>query len=142
MLTDRGKLLLLAAATLWLIGRSFGIDEVSMAALACLVLVALAVLFTRVASARLTSRREVRPTRLWFDEKGSVGLQIRNEGWLPTAMLLLEDETADALAASPRFALDPLAPGQAVQVLYPIQGRQRGLHAVGPARVHLRDPFG
>ncbi|MDQ4130929.1 MAG: DUF58 domain-containing protein, partial [Actinomycetota bacterium] len=142
MLTDRGKLLLLAAATLWLIGRSFGIDEVSMAALACLLLVALAVLFTRLASTRLSSRRQVRPMRLWFDEKGSVDLQIRNEGWLPTALLLLEDETPDALAAPPRFALDPLRPGQAVEVSYSIQGRQRGLHPVGPARVHLRDPFG
>ncbi|MFN2557702.1 MAG: DUF58 domain-containing protein [Nitriliruptorales bacterium] len=142
MLTDRGKLLLLTAGALWLLGRSFGIDEVSMAALACLVLVALAVLFTRLASLRLSSWRHVRPTRLWFDEKGSVDLEIRNEGWLPTALLLLEDETAGALAALPRFVLEPLGPGRAVHMRYSIQGRQRGLHTVGPARMHLRDPFG
>lgn len=141
MLTDRGKLLLVASGGLWLLGRSFGIDEVSMAALACLVLVVLAVLFTRLASTRLSSRRHIRPLRLWFDEKGFVELRIRNEGWLPTALLLLEDETAAALAAPPRFVLDPLRAGEAIQLSYSIQGRQRGLHAVGPARVHLRDPF-
>ncbi|MDP8930200.1 MAG: DUF58 domain-containing protein, partial [Actinomycetota bacterium] len=142
MLTDRGKLLLLAGAALWLIGRSFGIDEVSMAALACLVLVGIGVLFTSLASTRLTSRRRVHPTRLWYDEKGSVDLEIRNEGWLPTPLLLLEDEIAAALAASPRFVLDPLGPGHRIQVSYRIEGRRRGLHRVGPARVHLRDPFG
>lgn len=142
MLTDRGKLLLLAAAALWLLGRSFGIDEVSMAALACLVLVGVGVLFTYLASVRLSSRRRVHPTRLWHEESGRVDLEIRNDGWLPTALLLLEDETAASLAAPPQFVLDPLAPGQGAQVNYQIEGRQRGLHTVGPTRTHLRDPFG
>ncbi|MDQ3932575.1 MAG: DUF58 domain-containing protein, partial [Actinomycetota bacterium] len=142
MLTDRGKLLLLTAAALWLIGRSFGIDEVSMGALACLVLVGVGTLFTYLAAVRLASHRRIHPMRLWYEERASVDLEIRNEGWLSTALLLLEDEIAAPLAAPARFVLDPLAPGQGAHISYEIAGRRRGLHAVGPARVQLRDPFG
>lgn len=141
MLTDRGKLLLVSASALWLFGRSFGIDEVSMGALACLILVALGVLFTYLTSTRLTSRRHVQPTRLWHGDQGYVDLEIHNEGWLPTALLLLEDETPSALAAPSRFVLDQLGPHRGTRVSYRIEGRQRGLYTVGPTRSYLRDPF-
>lgn len=142
MLTDRGRTMALAAAALWLVGRFFGIPEVSMAAVAVLALIVLAVLYTRFASARLTASRRVHPQRLFFDAEGSVRLELRNTGRLPTALLQVEDDAPPLLADATRFLLAPLQPAHGVAVRYRVHGRQRGRYTIGPLVVRLRDPFG
>lgn len=142
LLTDRGKLLLLSAVALYAAGRFFGIDEAVVGALAVVALVALAVVYTRVASSSLASRRHVHPTRLFFDAEGEVDLELRNEGHLPTALLLVRDEAPAAIADGGRFVVDPLPPGATTRVSYPLHGRARGRYTVGPATVRMRDPFG
>lgn len=142
MLTDRGKLLLASAAVLWLVGRSLAIDAALVAAAACVALVGVAVAYTRITSARLSTHRHVHPNRLFFDTAATVDLEIRNDGRLSTALLLVQDTVPAALAGPPRFVVDPLLSGRSVRVRYELQGRQRGQFTVGPATVRLRDPFG
>lgn len=142
MLTTRGKVLGVAAVVLWAVSRAFAIDEVAMAALGCLALVGLAVGYTRVASARLATRRFVRPTRLFHDAEGEVELDVRNEGRLPTATLVVQEEVPAELAESSRFVLQPIQPQRTVRLRYAIHGRKRGRYRVGPLSVRLRDPLG
>ncbi|MDP9023715.1 MAG: DUF58 domain-containing protein, partial [Actinomycetota bacterium] len=141
-MTDRGKLMLVAAAASWVVSRTFAIDELSMAALACIALVVVGVAYTRVASARLSMRRSVRPHRLFHAGQATVTLDVRNDGRLPTAVLIVEDRVPGVLAIPSRFILAPLRPRQVHQVTYDLDGRQRGRYTIGPAVVHLRDPFG
>lgn len=141
-LTDRGKLLLVTAVGLYASGRTLGIDEAIVGAVAIVVLVVLAVAYTRIASAQLAARRHVHPGRLFFDAEATVDLDLRNEGRLPTASLLVEDAVPASLADPPRAVLDPLAPGGQARVAYSLRGRSRGRYDIGPATVRMRDPFG
>lgn len=142
MLTDRGKGLALAAVVLWLVSRTFGVAEVAMAAAAVLVLLAVAVVFTRLASARLEIHRRILPHRLFFDATGSVRIDLRNVGRLPTATLQVDDRVPASITDGGRFILSPLMPGRGVAVHYRLAARQRGRFPIGPLTVSLRDPFG
>ncbi|MFP5309328.1 MAG: DUF58 domain-containing protein [Actinomycetes bacterium] len=142
MLTDRGKGLVATAGVLWLLSRLLGVPALSMAAVAALALVALAVGSTMLASASLTVRRSVQPARLFHDADGRVELRVTNRGRLPTATLQVEDRIPAALADGARFVLSPVRAGGGVTLRYRVHGRQRGRFDVGPLEVRLRDPFG
>lgn len=142
MLTDRGKGLLVAAVVLWAVGRMFGVRELAMAAVAVLVLVVVAVVYTVLASANLTARRSVQPSRLFFGADGAVEVRLRNVGRIPTATLQVHDTVPAALTDSARFVLSPVRAHGQVTLRYRLAGRQRGRFAIGPLEVRLRDPFG
>jgi uncharacterized protein (DUF58 family) len=142
VLTRRGKLALVAVVAMWAAGRTFGIDELAVAAVTAVVLIGLAMLATWVTSGRLTVSRSVRPVRLYHDTEGTVELEVRNDSRLPTATLLIEDAVAEELTEPPRFALAPLRPGGGVRLRYTLVGAARGRYRIGPARATLRDPFG
>jgi hypothetical protein len=110
-MTERGIGLLAAAGGLWIAARSLGIPELQMAAVACLALVGLAWLFTRVASANLEVDRTVRPGRLFFDAEGIVELQLTNTGRLPTATMEVRDAAPAVLADRSSALLPPMLPG-------------------------------
>lgn len=142
MLTDRGKLLLVAAAGSWLLSRTLAVDELAMGAIACVALVGLAIGYTRVASSRLSARRHVHPARLFYDAEGTVELEIRNDGRVATATMLVEDEVPAGIADPARFVVQPMRPGGRTTLTYDLHARVRGRYEVGPATVRLRDPFG
>lgn len=134
--------MLASALAVWLVSRLFGVPELAMAALGTVLLLLLAVLYTRLTSARLTLRRVVQPPRLFHDRRGQVELRLTNVGRLPTAILELEDSAPPHLVEQSRFVLAPLAPGRTVTMHYPVHGRARGRFRIGPLEVRLRDPFG
>lgn len=142
MLTTRGKTLIASTVALWLLSRVFGIAELAMAAVAVLALVLLAVAYTALASATLTARRTVQPSRLFFDAHGEVELVITNIGRLATAILQVEDRIPTSLADNPRFVLTPIRGGGSVSLRYGLHGRHRGRFEAGPLEIRLRDPFG
>jgi uncharacterized protein (DUF58 family) len=142
VLTDRGKALVGVGIALWLLSRTFNVPELQMAAVATLGLLALAVLFTRVTSAQLETRRRVSPSRLFYDAEGRVRIELRNVGRFPTALMQVEDAAPASLADGARFVLPPLRPGASVTVEYDVHARHRGRYEVGPLTVRLRDPFG
>ena len=134
--------MLVAATGAWVLGRSFGVPELAMAAVALVGLVGLAWLVTRALSARLEVRRRLAPAHLHIDQHGSVEVTLRNLGRLPTASLRADDEAPSLLAPTSRFTTRPLAPGETVRLRYSMVGRRRGRYDVGPTVVELRDPFG
>ena len=69
-------------------------------------------------------------------------LVLENVSFLPTGLLLLEDEVPYALGSRPRFTLDRVGPGQHRVVQYPIRSDARGRYRIGPLRLRLADPFG
>jgi uncharacterized protein (DUF58 family) len=143
-MTERGIGLLAAAGGLWIAARSLGIPELQMAAVACLALVGLAWLFTRVASANLEVDRTLRPGRLFFDAEGIVELQLTNTGRLPTATMEVRDAAPAVLVDRSSALLPPMLPGVRgrTTVTYRVRGGQRGRFELGPLEVRLRDPFG
>lgn len=142
VLTERGRGLVLAAAALWVTSRAFGVPEAQMGAVAALVLVAVAVLVTRLTSARLEVHRTVRPNRLHHGATATVELTIRNASRLPTAVLLVDDHPPAALSRAGRVLLAPLKGHGAVRLRYELVGTQRGRYLIGPTEIGLRDPFG
>jgi hypothetical protein len=142
VLTARGKGLLAAAAALWIAARTFGVGELQMAAVAALLLVAAAVLFSLVSSTSLVVDRVVRPGRLFHGAEATVALTVTNTGRLPTARIDLVDTVPLSLTDRPRATLDPLGPGGRATVRYRLRGAHRGRFTVGPLQVRLRDPFG
>lgn len=142
MLTDRGRYLLVAAAVLWGASRLFGVPELTMAAVAILALVVLAVAYTAASSANLTASRSVHPPRLFFDTRGTVEVRLRNVGRLPTATLQVEDAAPATITDGSRFVLSPVGSGATVTMRYTLVGRHRGRFELGPLEVRLRDPFG
>lgn len=142
MLTDRGKGVLAAAAAFWLASRVFGVPALGMTATAALLLVLLSLLFSRVASTRLTVERDIHPRRLFFDARARVDLRLRNRSRLPTASIEVIDQVPIALSERPGALLPSLAAGGVATLSYEVLGRQRGRHQLGPVTVGLRDPFG
>jgi len=65
-----------------------------------------------------------------------------NVSFLPTGLLLLEDEVPYTLGGRPRFTVDRVGPGQHRVVQYPIRSDARGRYRIGPLRLRLADPFG
>lgn len=142
MLTDRGKVLAASALVLWLVSRVVGVDEIAVAALACLALVIFALGYTRLASTHLVARRFVRPDRLFHDAVGEVQVDLRNEGRFSTATLVMTDDVPAALAEPARFVTDPVPSASTVRLGYRVRGSARGRYVIGPLEVKLRDPFG
>ena len=142
MLTRRGSGVLATAAGAWVLSRTFEIPELAMGATAALVLVGLAVVVTRFASATVRVRRTVHPHRLFHDAVAEVELTLANPGRLPTPLLQVDDRAPAALTSDARFSLRPIPGGDAVRLRYRLQGHVRGRYRVGPVRLGLRDPFG
>ncbi len=142
VLTPRGGGLLVAAATMWGVGRLLGVEPLWIAAVAALGVVVLGWVWVLLSSATLQTSRRVAPGRLFHDARAGVELTVRNSGRLSTTLLGVRDVVPDVLPASPGFVLAPLRPGGAARLRYEVVGAARGVHELGPVEVALRDPFG
>lgn len=142
MPTPRGWGLLAAALGASFGSRLVGSSELAIAAQAAVLLVLLSVAATWLLSAVIDVRRHVIPRRLFYDAEGTVELHLRNLGRLPTPILQVVDPAPSVLAAANRFVVSPLRYGRTVVLRYRLHARQRGVFALGPTRLLLRDPFG
>jgi len=140
--THRGVGLVTAIAVLWVFARSFGIPELQMAAVGCLVLVAGAVLWAVVLPTRLTAERSVIPGTIWFAHDATVRITLRNAGRFATPALSLHDTAPGSLITNASARLSSLAPGSRATVTYTVHGGQRGRFELGPLTVRATDPFG
>jgi uncharacterized protein (DUF58 family) len=141
-LTTRGRCLLAAGIAAALCSLVLG--EKDLLRVACF-LVALpliaagAVVRTRF---RLRCARQVLPGRVQVGAPAEVVLELENVSYLPTGLLLLEDDLPYTLGGRPRFMLDRVRPGAPRRVRYPVRSDVRGRYRVGPLRLRLTDPFG
>ncbi len=141
-LTTRGRCLLAAGAAAALCGIALGERDLLRVAvfLAALPLVAAAVVArTRF---RLSCSRSLAPTRVPAGQPAEVRLVLENVSFLPTGLLLLEDEVPYTLGGRPRFTVDRIGPSQQRTVRYPVRSDARGRYRIGPLRLRLADPFG
>ena len=141
-LTTRGRCLLAAGAAAALCGIALGERDLLRVAvfLVALPLVAAAVVArTRF---RLSCSRALAPSRVPVGQAAEVRLLLENVSFLPTGLLLLEDEVPYTLGGRPRFTVDRIGPGQRRTVRYPIRSDARGRYRIGPLRLRLADPFG
>ena len=141
-LTTRGRCLLAAGAAAALCGIALGERDLLRVAvfLAALPLVAAAVVArTRF---RLACSRSLAPARVPAGQPADVLLVLENVSFLPTGLLLLEDEVPYTLGGRPRFTVDRIGPGQHRTVRYPVRSDARGRYRIGPLRLRLADPFG
>ena len=141
-LTTRGRCLLAAGIAAALCGIALGERDLLRVAvfLVALPLVAAAVVArTRF---RLSCTRDLTPARVPAGQPATARLVLENVSFLPTGLLLLEDEVPYTLGGRPRFTVDRIGPGQRRTVHYPIRSDARGRYRIGPLRLRLADPFG
>jgi uncharacterized protein (DUF58 family) len=141
-LTTRGRCLLAAGVAAALCALVLGEKDLLRVAcfLVALPLIAAAtVVRTRF---RLRCSRQVVPPRVPVGAPAEVVLELENVSYLPTGLLLLEDDLPYTLGGRPRFMLDRIRPGTPRRVRYPVRSDVRGLYRVGPLRLRLTDPFG
>lgn len=140
MPTERGIGLLVAASVLWTAARTFGVDELQMAAVATLTLLVLAHALVWLAPGRLEVRRRLRPDRIHADEHAVLSLEIINRGRLPSPPMQLRDTLPSETDAVTRLPM--LRPGAATRWTSSVAGKRRGRSLLGPAVTRLTDPFG
>lgn len=148
MVTPRGVSLLVGSVLLWLVGRTLGLPELFIVAATTAALVAIAFLWVRLSSVRVSAQRDVASHRLAAGAVCEVALTLRNDGRLPGSLLLVEDRCHHALRPDagggqpPRFVVAGLGPSRAATMRYAVSGESRGRFPLGPVRVRVRDPFG
>ena len=141
-LTTRGRCLLAAGAAAALCGVALGerdLLRVSVFLIALPLVAAAVVARTRF---RLSCSRAIAPSRVPTGQAAEVQLVLENVSFLPTGLLLLEDEVPYTLGGRPRFTVDRIGPGQHRTVRYPVRSDARGRYRLGPLRLRLADPFG
>src|SRR5690625_4192699 len=118
MLTTRGKGLLATAAALWIGSRVFGVPELTVAALASLALVVIAVAGVLVSSPVLHADRFVRPAKLSFGEHGAVQLTVITPRRRRASRIYVTETAPRALATPPQLDVSGLPAGGRTTVTY------------------------
>ncbi|HSJ44946.1 MAG TPA: DUF58 domain-containing protein [Euzebyales bacterium] len=146
MLTARGVALCGVAVAAWTLGRFLGVDELYVVSAAAVAMVVLAIVSTRVSSARIAVRRHTTAHHTHRDERLPIEIALRNDGRLPASLLLVEDRRPSGIAddddTGARFVVRGLRPRRLAELRWHAIGRRRGRYAIGPVRIRVRDPFG
>ena len=140
-LTRRGWTLLGASLGLLVAGRLLGTVELSILAVAGLVLLLVALRWARTHTPALVARRDLRPARLHVGGDGRVDLALSNQAQQRTPQLAVTDVFDDGRRAA-RFLLPPLPPDETARAAYRLPTSRRGRYRVGPLAVAATDPFG
>jgi uncharacterized protein (DUF58 family) len=141
-LTPRGRALLAAGLTAFLLAAMLDQQDIMRVGLLAAVLPLLAAASVARTRFRLASARTIEPARVPAGESATVTVRIENVSHLPTGLLMIEDAVPSALGPRPRFVIDRLAPLSSQSVTYPVHSSRRGRYPIGPLAVRLADPFG
>lgn len=120
-------------AAIWL-----GWVEMAVVALACLVLLAVAALFT-IGRTRIVVTTLVEPPRVTVGEPLTGELRARNDARAPLVSVSLEFPIGDGGIT---YDLPMLLPGHEHAELFAVPTERRGVIAVGPVRTVRGDPLG
>jgi uncharacterized protein (DUF58 family) len=141
-LTTRGRCLLAAGIAAALCGFALGERDLLRVAIFLIALPLVAAAVVARTRFRLSCSRSLAPPRVPAGQAADVRLVLENVSFLPTGLLLLEDEVPYTLGGRPRFTVDRIGPGQHRTVRYPVRSDARGRYRIGPLRLRLADPFG
>jgi uncharacterized protein (DUF58 family) len=141
-LTTRGRCLLAAGGAAALCAIVLGERDLLRVAFFLIALPLVAAAVVARTRYRLSCARTLAPGRVPAGQSAEVILRLDNVSFLPTGLLLLEDEVPYTLGGRPRFTVDRIGPGQHRTVRYPVRSDARGRYRIGPLRLRLADPFG
>jgi uncharacterized protein (DUF58 family) len=141
-LTTRGRAFVVAGATALVSAVAVGLDDLTRIGALLLLLPLLTALALTRGQHRLTLTRTVTPHRLTAGQTATVELDLRNEGRVPTGLLLLEEQVPYALGVRPRFVVDRMGSRWHRTVSYVVRSDVRGRFTLGPMAVRVHDPFG
>ncbi|MGB8213474.1 MAG: DUF58 domain-containing protein [Anaerolineales bacterium] len=98
--------------------------------------------WTRQSAKNLTCERKFEK-RVFWGEKVTVRLEIRNKGWLPIPWLLVYESLPVELAAGSSIKrVLSLGPHGRAEVVYKLEAYKRGFYPVGPFTTKLGDTLG
>lgn len=141
-LTTRGRLFLFGGVTALASGLVASEQSVIRFAAFTAILPLLAVALISRHRYRLALIRTVNPALISAGQSAEVTLTLTNEGRVPGAVILLEEQVPYALGSRRRFTLGAIGAGWRRQVTYRVHSQVRGRYDLGPMSVRLTDPFG
>jgi uncharacterized protein (DUF58 family) len=137
--TRRLAALLASTAPLWLLS---GSDIGFAVALAATAAVALAVCIDLFLLPRELLLQRLAPATAGVGDRAEGAYRVRSH-WPRAVRTTLHDRLPPAVERAPdAFAPLVLRPGEETTVPFTIAGRDRGLHALGPAALHVEGPLG
>ncbi|MFP5282446.1 MAG: DUF58 domain-containing protein, partial [Actinomycetes bacterium] len=142
LLTVRGRMLLLLGVAVVLVAMAGGQRDVMRLGLLLTALPAVAAVLVARARLRMSCERAVEPAQVPLGSPMRGKITLGQDGRLPAAVLMLEDEVPAELGSKPRFLVDRADATWRREVDYPLLGRVRGRFATGPLLVRTADPFG
>jgi len=137
-ITARGLGVLVAAASLLLLGFRFGYPDLALLGAAAAVAVGCGVVFAAWRP-RLGVERVAEPDRVARGEAAQMTLTVRNTSKVRAANLIATDRCGSAAVPVPLLRLRP---GKDTTVGYAVPTSRRGVVEVGPLRVTRADPLG
>lgn len=141
-MTTRGRAFMAAGVTALACAVVLGQDDLVRVGALLLVLPLVTAFFVGRSRYRIGLVRSVSPAQVTAGREARVQLDLRNDGKLPTGLLLLEDQLPYVLGTRPRFVVDRMGPGRRRSVGYIVRSDVRGRFTIGPLAVRLSDPFG
>lgn len=140
-LTIRGRCLLGAGVAAVLCGVQVGQGDFVRIGLVVLLAPPVAWLLVRAREPRLWLRRRLATQRVEAGETARVEIEVGNRG-RATGPLLVEERLPRSFGGRRDFVVDALPSGAQATLAYLLLPRQRGRYRLGPAHVHVGDPFG
>lgn len=141
-LTDRGRALLAAGATLTASGVILGFIDLTRVGLLALTLPILALMTYQLARPRLDVERVIAPQTLTVGERADVSLTLRNRSPYPCLSLLAQEHLSPDLGGKSHFVVPGIGSRAQRRLHYALGVARRGRHIVGPLSVRAGDPFG
>ncbi len=141
-LTVRGRSFLTTGLVLSVVSLALGLDALLRAGVLVTALPLLTAWASRNNETEFLVGRVVTPARLTQRHQGEVVVTLHDRARVPMGVLALEEQVPRSLGSPARFLLHRRTSTREHMVSYPIQGRVRGKHRLGPLSIRTLDPFG
>jgi len=128
--------------TIVLVSMFAGQRDVLRLGLLLLALPLIAAVLVAQARVRMSCERFLEPAQVPLGSPLRGRITLGQDGRLPAAILMLEDNVPRELGMQPRFLVDGANVSWRREVEYPMLGRTRGRFVTGPLMVRTTDPFG
>jgi uncharacterized protein (DUF58 family) len=142
--TRRGWEAMLGALGVLLLGRILGLVQLYVVGAAGLILLGAAVGWVRLSPVKVDVTRQLRPRRVSAGDSFEVELCLTNTSTRRSPLMEVQDrfDGGTCEAGELRFLVAPMAPGRTGRTSYNLVTARRGVFAIGPPALEVRDPFG
>ncbi|HEY8788250.1 MAG TPA: DUF58 domain-containing protein [Actinopolymorphaceae bacterium] len=141
-LTPRGRAFAWSGVAVALLALILGQRDLLRVAILLTALPLVAAMILSRSRLHLQTQRQLGSHRITAGGRADVSLMIRNDGRLPTGVLLGEDHLPAQLGSSPRFVLERMSARWHHKLSYRAYCDLRGRYPIGPLTIRVTDPFG